>query len=411
MTAPASSPAAASSSPWSVFVAFLRMGLISFGGPIAHLGYFRDEFVGRRKWLDDATYADLVALAQFLPGPASSQVGLSLGLLRGGAPGMFAAWLGFTLPSAVIMVLFAYGVHAWGDVAGAGWMHGLKAMAVAVVTQAVWSMGRGLCPDARTATMAAGAAAIVVGWPLVFGPVAGGQVAAIAAGGILGRLLLEGRVPEGGEEHQFRIGRGVAVGCLVLFFVLLAGLPLLALATASPGIAIVDGFYRAGSLVFGGGHVLLPLLQAVVVPPGWVDTHTFLAGYGAAQALPGPLFTFAAYLGTTMQAGPGEWLGGLVCLLAVFAPSFLLIAGALPFWNALRARVGVRSALAGVNAAVVGVLLAALYDPVWTGTVHGPADFVLVVAALTMLMIWKWPPWLVAIAAAILGAGFGALLP
>jgi len=385
------------------------MGLISFGGPIAHLGYFRDKFVGRRKWLDDGTYADLVALAQFLPGPASSQVGLSLGLLRGGAAGMFAAWLGFTLPSAVIMVLFAYGVHTWGDVAGAGWMHGLKAMAVAVVTQAVWSMGRSLCPDARTATMAAGAVAIVVGWPLVFGLVAGGQVAAIAAGGILGRLLLKGRVPEGGEEHQFRIGRRVAVAALVLFFVLLAGLPLLAMATASPDIAIVDGFYRAGSLVFGGGHVLLPLLQAVVVPPSWVDTDSFLAGYGAAQALPGPLFTFAAYLGTAMTAGPGGWVGGLLCLLAVFAPSFLLIASALPFWNALRARASGRSALAGVNAAVVGVLLAALYDPVWTGTVHGAADFVLVIGALTMLMIWKWPPWLVAIAAAVLGALVGAL--
>ena len=392
----------ADTSPGAVFRVFLRLGLTSFGGPVAHIGYFRDEFVARRKWLSEAEYADLVALCQFLPGPASSQVGIGLGLGRAGFAGAAAAWTGFTLPSALAMILFAYGVAAFGDVAGAGWLSGLKAMAVAVVAQAVWGMAKSLCPEARTATIALGAAALVIAWPLVLGHATYGQIVAILIGGVLGRLFLSGTIPDSGPARPFPVSRRTGLIAGTLFLVLLVGLPALAWATADPVIAIVDSFYRAGSLVFGGGHVVLPLLQAETVPPGWVTVDQFLAGYGAAQAVPGPLFTFSAYLGTVMEAGPGGVIG-VLALMAIFAPAFLLVVAALPFWNALRTRPAARSALAGVNATVVGLLLAALYNPVWTAAVRGPGDVVLVLAAFAMLAVWKWAPWIVAPIAAVLG--------
>src|SRR5258707_12884153 len=358
---------------------FFRLGLTSFGGPVAHLGYFREEFVHRRRWLDDKSYADLVALCQFLPGPASSQVGIAIGLLRGGYAGALAAWIGFTLPSAVAMVLFGYGVGALGNAAGSGWLHGLKVAAVAVVAQAVLGMARTLAPDRARATLAVAAVILALG-----APSSGGQIGGIVLGGIVGALLLRG-----GEE--------IALGALLLavFFVLLIGLPLLATAIPSQALKEFDAFYRAGSLVFGGGHVVLPLLQASVVPPGWVDNDAFLAGYGAAQAVPGPLFTFAAYLGTVMGPPPNGWIGASICLIAIFLPSFLLVIGALPFWEQLRRRPVAQASLRGVNAAVVGLLLAALYQPVWTVGITNAADFALAASAVLLLVMWQTPALLV----------------
>ena len=376
-----------------------RLGLTSFGGPIAHLGYFRDEYVVRRRWLDEGTYADLVALCQFLPGPASSQVGIAIGIARAGLPGGLAAWLGFTLPSAVALVAFAYGVR---DVATAeaGWLHGLKVVAVAVVAQAVWSMARALCPDRERATIAIGAALVVLAWGG-----AAGQVAAIAAGAVVGRWLLPASGIPVRPRASAPVGRRLAAGAWIAFFGLLLLLPLARAVTPSQPLAVFDSFYRAGALVFGGGHVVLPLLQAEVVPPGWVTTEQFVAGYGAAQAVPGPLFTFAAYLGAVMEPRPSGWAGAALALVAVFLPSFLLVVGALPFWDALRAHASFQAALRGINAAVVGLLLAALYHPVWTSAIEGPADFALALAAFGLLMLWKAPPWLVvAVTAAAAGA-------
>lgn len=386
-------------SPWAVFLIFLRLGLSAFGGPVAHLGYFRAEFVTRRQWLSERSYADLVALCQFLPGPASSQVGMALGLGRAGYGGALAAWMGFTLPSAVALILFALGLARYGDVLPAGALHGLKVVAVAVVAQAVWGMGRSLCPDApRLAIMAAaGGAALLV-------PTAWLQVGVIGSAGLLGLMLFK---PVAGAAHDplpIAIRRRSALGWLALFFVLLAGLPALAALFPSQTLALIEAFYRAGALVFGGGHVVLPLLQAEVVPNGWVTNDAFLAGYGAAQAVPGPLFTFAAFLGASMNTAPTGWWGGVICLLAVFAPSFLLVAGALPFWETLRRNVRAQAALRGINAAVVGLLLAALYDPVWTSAIHTMADFALAVLALLALMWGKLPPWLVVLACAGAGA-------
>jgi chromate transporter len=385
-----------------VFAAFLRLGLTSFGGPIAHLGYFRDELVARRGWLDERTYADLVALCQFLPGPASSQVGMAIGIARAGLPGAAAAWLGFTMPSAIALIAFAYGLEALGPGSG-GWLHGLKAVAVAVVAQAVWGMARSLTPDRPRITLAVLAALVVLAWPTALG-----QIGAIVAGAIAGRLWLGSPAAAPQAALTFPVGRRWAVIAWVAFFALLAGLPLAARLTASETIAILDGFYRSGSLVFGGGHVVLPLLQAEVVPPGWVDNDAFLAGYGAAQAVPGPLFTFAAYLGTVMNAPLTGWVGGLVCLAAIFLPSFLLVVGALPFWDTLRASPAAQSMLAGVNAAVVGLLLAALYHPVWTSAIRGPADFGLALAAFALLAFWRAPPWLVVVLTAAGGAALAA---
>jgi chromate transporter len=387
-----------------VLAVFFRLGLTSFGGPVAHLGYFREEFVTRRRWLDDSAYADLVALCQFLPGPASSQVGIAIGLLRAGYAGALAAWTGFTLPSALAMVLFAYGVSALGDVAGSGWLHGLKVAAVAVVAQAVLGMIRALAPDRERATMAVTVAVIVLAFPSAWG-----QIGAIALGALAGALWL--RAEPTGEQAALPLDVSRATGgvLLAIFFVLLLGLPLLAATSGSHALRLFEAFYRAGSLVFGGGHVVLPLLQASVVPPGWVDNDAFLAGYGAAQAVPGPLFTFSAYLGAVMRVPPNGWMGATIALIAVFLPSFLLVIGALPFWADLRRRTLARSALNGVNAAVVGLLIAALYDPVWTAGISSRGDFALAAAAFLLLFTWQTPPWLIVILCAAGGAALSAI--
>jgi chromate transporter len=381
---------------------FLRLGVTSFGGPVAHLGYFRGEFVERRKWLDDHTYSDIVALWQFLPGPTSSQVGITLGIMRAGLLGAVAAWLGFTLPSAVAMIVFGYGVTRFGDLSGAAWLHGLKIVAVAVVAQAVWGMARSLCPDRANplkiwATIAVGAAILALAVPSAVG-----QVGAIAVGALIGWGLL-GAAPGPGSDAPLavHVPRIWSIAAAILFFALLIGLPLLAAAVPAQPVKLLDSFYRSGSLVFGGGHVVLPLLQAEVVPPGWVSNDAFLAGYGAAQAVPGPLFTFAAYLGTVMGPAPNGWVGGLLCLVAIFLPSFLLLLGALPFWDGLRRRPAVQSALRGVNAAVVGLLLAALYRPVWTSAIFAPQDFAIGIVAFLLLTLWAVPPWLVVILGAV----------
>jgi chromate transporter len=376
----------------AVFTAFLKLGLTSFGGPIAHLGYFREEFVNRRKWITDRAYADLVALCQFTPGPASSKVGIGIGLSQAGLPGAFAAWIAFTAPSALALILFGFGIIALGDQFDLGWLHGLLVVAVPVVAQAVWGMARNLTPDAPRVTLAALAAILVMIRPTPLG-----FVGAIVVGGIAGWLLLKASADK--EEHVAigaNVSRTAAITALALFFGLLVALP--ALRTAFPSsqtLALLDSFYRAGSLVFGGGNVVLPLLQAEVGPPGWVSNEAFFAGYGAAQAVPGPLFTFAAYLGTVSTVPPNGWIGAFICLVGIFASSFLLVIGPLPFWDALRRFRPMRSALVGVNAAVVGMLLAFLYDPVWTNAIRSAADFGLALAGFVLLMFWKVPPWLV----------------
>ncbi|MFC3682744.1 chromate efflux transporter [Hydrogenophaga luteola] len=394
-------------SAWQVFLVFLRLGLTSFGGPVAHLGYFRTEFVEHRRWLSESAYADLVALCQFLPGPASSQVGLALGLSRAGYSGAFAAWAGFTLPSALALIALALGVAQAGDAlgsgAGAGLLHGLKVVAVAVVAQAVWGMARSLCPDAPRRALMLGAAAVLIAWP---GTVM--QLLVIAAAAAIGLAAMRPPSDTAHEPLNIPVGRRAGSLWLLLFAVLLVGLPLLAAAVPSQALAVVDAFYRAGALVFGGGHVVLPLLQASVVPTGWVGNDAFLAGYGAAQAVPGPLFTFAAFLGASMQSAPTGWAGGLLALAAIFAPAFLLVVGALPFWERLRAQPRVRAALMGINAGVVGLLLAALWNPVITSGIRGVADALLAVVALLALMKWKWPPWVVVAGCATIGWAMAA---
>ncbi len=381
-----------------VFMTFLGLGLTSFGGPIAHLGYFREAFVVRRQWLSERAYVDLVALCQFLPGPTSSQVGMAIGLRQAGYAGMLAAWLGFTLPSALALIIFAYGLQAWGIGADAPWIDGLKAAAVAVVAVAVLGMARSLTPDKERATIA------VLGMILAL-VVAGawGQVAAIVLGGLLGLVWLRPvELPPEPEDHlTVPVSRAAATGALVAFAVLLLGLPLLSHLNVT--LSIIDSFYRAGSLVFGGGHVVLPLLQAEVVEPGLVNHDVFLAGYGAAQAVPGPLFTFAAFLGTVMQSGPSGVLGGLIALVAIFVPSALLIVGALPFWEMLRAAPMARRALMGINAGVVGLLAAALYDPVFTEGITSPMALAIAAVAFVLLHMWKTPPWLVVVLAGVAG--------
>ena len=381
-----------------VFRAFLQLGLTSFGGPVAHLGYFREAFVERRRWLDERTYADLVALCQFLPGPASSQVGIGIGLAKAGLPGAFAAWFAFTMPSAIALSAFGYGVDTFHEAIPRGVLQGLKVVAVAVVAQAVWAMARTLCPDVPRITLATLAAIGVLAMPTPFA-----QVGVIVAGAIAGMFLLRAADVSDRVALDISVSRRLALASLVLFVILLIGLPLLAAAFPSQTLALVDSFYRSGSLIFGGGHVVLPLLQAEVVPPGWVSNDAFLAGYGAAQAVPGPLVTFASYLGTVATPAPNGWLGALICLLAIFAPSFLLVIGVLPFWDTLRRRSTVQRSLLGVNAAVVGLLLAALYDPVWTSGILSAGDFALALAAFTLLSFWKVPPWLVVILSAIGG--------
>lgn len=383
-----------------MFLVFLRLGLTSFGGPVAHLGYFREAFVERRKWLDDRTYADLVALCQFLPGPASSQVGMAIGLQRAGFSGLLAAWAGFTLPSAIALVAFAFGVTALGDVTQAGWLHGLKAAAVGVVAHAVLGMAKTLTPDARRATIA-GAAMIAV--LLVPGPLA--QVAAIVLAGVIGLLWLRTSHSHRSPTETFatRVPRWVAICCLALFGALLVGLPTLVAATANGALGLFDTFYRAGALVFGGGHVVLPLLQAETVQTGLVDPGVFLAGYGAAQAVPGPLFTFAAFLGAVTTSPPSGLLGAAIALIAVFLPATLLLVGTLPFWEQLRHAPLAQRALAGVNAGVVGILAAALYTPVFTEGVTGVASLAIAVVCFVALHAWRAPAWAVVIAAALIG--------
>jgi len=380
-----------------ILAAFLKLGLTSFGGPVAHLGYFRAEFVGRRRWFDDRSYSDLVALCQFLPGPASSQVGMAIGLARGGWLGALAAWCGFTLPSAFALIAFAYGIARWGGLAASGAVHGLKVAAVAVVAQAVWAMAKNLCPDRARAGLAVAAALLVLALPTALS-----QLAAIAVGGVAGWRLLKLPHQEPVAHQGFGVSRTAGVVALLLFAVLLLGLPLVAATTQSVAWHVIAGVYRAGALVFGGGHVVLPLLQSTVVPAGVVSNEQFLAGYGAAQAVPGPLFTFSAYLGAIM----GGWAGGLLLLVVIFVPAFLLVVGALPFWDALRQRDAVQSAMAGVNAAVVGILLAALYDPVWTSAIRGRLDFATALAAFALLVYARLSPVLVVLLCALAGWAF-----
>lgn len=355
----------------------------------------------RRQWLDDRSYADLVALCQFLPGPASSQVGVALGIARAGYLGGLASWLGFTLPSALMLMAFGYGLAEFGDITGSGWIHGLKVVAVAVVAQAIWGMARSLCPDRERASLAVLAALLVIAWPT-----SAGQIAAIGAGALIGWKLLKTDPAGAHTPLAFPITRRAALTALALFFALLIGLPLLALSLRHQGLQMFDAFYRTGSLVFGGGHVILPLLRLEVVPTGWVSDSQFLAGYGAAQAIPGPLFTFAAYLGVVSAGSPSGWQAGLLCVVAIFLPAFLLVVGALPFWESLRRRPAVQQVMRGVNAAVVGLLIAALYNPLWIGTISGPGDFALALAAFALLTFWKVPPLPVVLATA---AGGGLL--
>ena len=375
-----------------------RLGLTSFGGPIAHLGYFHEEYVKRRKWIDEQSYAELVALCQSLPGPTSSMVGAAIGFVRAGLPGGLLAWLGFTLPSALALVAFAYGVGAFGVESGAGWLHGLKVVAVAVVAQAVWGMARMLCPDRERATLAILTVIIALAWPT-----AAGQVIPIIVAGLIGwRLFPPANTPPG-LHIRVPISQWVGMAAWVLFFGLLVALPLVRQVVASQTVAVFDGFFRSGALVFGGGHVVLPLLQAEVVAPGWVTNEQFVAGYGAAQAVPGPLFTFAAYLGFVMQPEPNGLAGAAVALIAIFLPGILMTLGALPFWDLLRSRGSFQSALRGVNAAVVGLLLAAFYHPVWTSAIYKPTDFGLAILAFGLLAFWKLPPWLVVVLTAVGG--------
>lgn len=382
----------------AVLLVFLRLGLTSFGGPVAHLGYFREEFVVRRKWLDDQSYADLVALCQFLPGPASSQVGLAVGIIQARLLGGLAAWVGFTAPSALLLIAFAFGVEALGGAGEAGWLQGLKIVAVAVVAQAVWGMARTLAPDRPRATMALCAAIIALVWPTSLT-----QIGIIAVAGLVGWRLLPVAAAARPSPLRVAVSRRLALGAWALFFGLLVGLPLAQQVLGSPALALFSSFYRAGALVFGGGHVVLPLLQAEVVPPGWVTNDQFIAGYGAAQAVPGPLFTFSAYLGAVRGPLPNGWLGALVALVGIFSPAWLLVLGALPFWDQLRARADVQGALRGINAAVVGILLAALYQPVWTSAIRAPLDVALALAAFGLLVFWRTPPWLVVLLSALAG--------
>jgi len=391
-------------SPIEVLLIFLKLGISCFGGPIAHIGYFRDEFVVRRRWLDEGGYADLVALCQFLPGPASSQVGFSVGLMRAGYLGGAAAWTGFTLPSAILLVLFAYGAGNLHGAIGTGLLHGLKLVAVAIVAQAVWGMARTLCPDGERASVAAIAALIIL-----FSGTSLAQIGAIVFGAAAGLWLCRNGQLSGPGHAVVPVSRKTGIAALIIFFVLLGGLPLLRNLGAGSSAALFDAFYRSGALVFGGGHVVLPLLREAFVTPGWVSDDAFLAGYGAAQAVPGPLFTFAAYLGAvadpTLHGVPGAVLG----LIGIFLPGVLVLLGTLPFWDALRRKTGAQAMMRGVNAAVVGLLGAALYNPVWTSSVHAPSDFAVALVGFVLLTAWRAPPLAVVVVSAVGGVLFALL--
>jgi chromate transporter len=375
-----------------IFFVATRLGLTSFGGPIAHLGYFHEEYVNRRKWIDEQSYADLVALCQSLPGPTSSMVGTAVGFTRAGLLGGLAHWIGFTFPSALALIAFAYGLELVGPSSGAGWLHGLKLVAVPVVALAVWGMARTLCPDRERATMAILTAIVALAWPTGVG-----QVLPIIVAGLIGWWLFPPASMPPALHVRVPIGHWTGLVSWVLFFGFLLGLPLLRQVVTSPSIAVFDSFYRAGALVFGGGHVVLPLLQAGVVAPGWVTNEQFVAGYGAAQAVPGPLFTFGAYLGFVMRTPPNGLPGAALGLIGIFLPGLLMTAGALPFWDTLRTRASFQSAIRGINAAVVGLLLAAFYNPVWTSGISKPLDFGLAIFAFGLLAFWKLPPWLVVV--------------
>jgi chromate transporter len=377
---------------------FFKLGLTCFGGPIAHIGYFREEFVVRRKWIDEHAFADLVGLCQFLPGPASSQVGFSIGLMRAGYPGGLAAWTGFTLPSAIVLVLFAYSASALGGPAGTGLLHGLKLVAVAIVAQAVWGMARSLCPDRERASIAAIAALIIL-----FSSASIAQIGAIALGGIAGLWLCRNAPATPSGHVAIPVSRTAGLACLTAFFVLLLGLPVLRGMTGSSGVAVFEAFYRSGALVFGGGHVVLPLLREAFVTPGWVSDDAFLGGYGAAQAAPGPLFTFAAYLGTVVGPTPHGLAGAALGLIGIFLPGILILLGTLPFWDSFRQRAGAQAMMRGVNAAVVGLLGAALYNPVWTSSVKAPGDFGIALVGFVLLTAWRAPPLLVVVISALSG--------
>jgi chromate transporter len=387
-------------SPLEVLRVFLKLGLMSFGGPIAHLGYFREEFVVRRRWLDDATYTDLVALCQFLPGPASSQVGFSIGLIRAGYPGGLAAWTGFTLPSAIALVAFAYGAAALDGPIGMGLSHGLKLVAVAIVAQAVAGMARTLCPDRQRASIAAAATVIIL---CDASSIA--QVAVILMGGLVGLWLCRDDAPASASAAVLAlpVSRRMGILSLALFGFLLTGLPLIRRLVPDPAVALFDSFYRSGALVFGGGHVVLPLLRDAFVTPGWVSDSTFLSGYAAAQAVPGPLFSFAAFLGAVVHPSPHGLAGATLGLIAVFLPGILILVGTLPFWNILRARAGARAVMHGINAAVVGLLAAALYNPVWTSSVKNAQDLGVAIIGFVSLTVWRAPPLWVVLLGALAG--------
>jgi chromate transporter len=379
---------------------FAKLGVSCFGGPIAHIGYFRQEFVVHRRWLDEQAYADLVALCQFLPGPASSQVGFSLGLMRAGYLGGLAAWAAFTLPSAIALVLFAYGASALEGEIGSGLLHGLKLVAVAIVAQAVWGMARTLCPDRERASIAVAAALVIL---LSSSSVA--QIGAIVFGGIAGLWFCRTPAATPSDEGHMLVpvSRRAGLVALTAFFLLLAGLPILGNLTHSQVVALFEAFYRSGALVFGGGHVVLPLLREATVAQGWVTDDVFLAGYGAAQAVPGPLFTFAAYLGAVMEPPPNGLAGATISLVAIFVPGILALLAALPFWETFRKRANAQAVMRGVNAAVVGLLGAALYNPVWTTSVKGPGDFGLALVGFVLLTVWEAPPLAVVAVSAIGG--------
>jgi chromate transporter len=384
-----------------VFAAFLKLGLTSFGGPIAHLGYFRAEFVERRKWLNESSYADIVALCQFLPGPASSQVGFTLGILRGnGLLSGLAAWFAFTIPSAIILFAFAFGATALTGPVAEGILHGLKLVAVAVVAQAIWGMAHSLTPDRERVAIALVAVAIVV---FVGGSI--GQISAIVLGAIAGLRLCRADGPAPTGALSLSVSHRSGMVALALFAILFVITPLLAARTGSQGLALFDAFYRSGSLVFGGGHVVLPLLQAETVTPGWVSNADFLAGYGVAQAMPGPLFTFAAYLGAVMGPPPNGLAGATIALVALSLPGLLLVYGMLPFWDMLRLRPTAQAAMRGTNAAVVGILGAAFYSPVWASAVLAPRDFVVALTGFLLLTVWKLAPWIVVVLLATAGTG------
>jgi chromate transporter len=392
-------------SPLEVLLVFLRLGVSCFGGPIAHIGYFRDEFVLRRHWINEQIYADLVGLCQFLPGPASSQVGFSIGLMRAGYRGGLAAWTGFTLPSAIALVLFAYGAGELGGPVGVGLLHGLKLVAVAIVAQAVWGMARTLCPDRERASIAVAAALIIL---FSTSPVS--QITAILLGGVAGLWLCRTGPPTTTGHVTVPVSRTAGLAALSVFFLLLAGLPVLRGLANSQGLALFEAFYRSGALVFGGGHVVLPLLREAFVTPGWVSDDAFLAGYGAAQAVPGPLFTFAAYLGTIVHPSPHGLTGAVLGLIGIFLPGVLILIGTLPFWDTFRKRAGAQSVMRGVNAAVVGLLGAALYNPVWTSSVKTPGDFGIALLGFVLLTVWRAPPLVVVIVSALGGIALAQLM-